>query len=151
MNRAQILGGLTPTGIGPGALVLFHPLLRGRLTTPLLRTSDDDVSYPCDVLSAAPPDATAATPHPSARRHPLTPADRRAHLGRPGRGRRRAADAGVGRRASAAGVGPRASDLGRRTSGVGRRTSDLGPRASGLAEVRLRPVGDPRPGQGLLG
>ncbi|MFE0456016.1 FAD-binding protein [Streptomyces sp. NPDC058914] len=55
---ARILNALTPADLGPG-VVLFYPLLRDRLTTPLLRTSDEDVSYLFDVLSATPPDDTA--------------------------------------------------------------------------------------------
>lgn len=57
---AQVLNALTPADLGPGGVILFYPLLRERLTTPLLRTSDEDVSYLFDVLSAAPPDDTAA-------------------------------------------------------------------------------------------
>ncbi|MFI9544690.1 FAD-binding protein [Streptomyces sp. NPDC052016] len=55
---ARILNALTPADLGPG-VVLFYPLLRDRLTTPLLRTSDEEVSYLFDVLSAVPPDDTA--------------------------------------------------------------------------------------------
>jgi FAD/FMN-containing dehydrogenase len=55
---ARILNALTPADLGPG-VVLFYPLLRDRLTTPLLRTSDEEVSYLFDVLSAIPPDDTA--------------------------------------------------------------------------------------------
>lgn len=56
----QVLEDLTPANLGPGGVILFYPLLRDRLTTPLLRTSDEAVSYLFDVLSAAPPDDTAA-------------------------------------------------------------------------------------------
>ncbi|WP_329409520.1 FAD-binding protein [Streptomyces sp. NBC_00704] len=97
---AKVLGGLTPAEAGPGAVVLFYPLLRERLTAPLLRTSDDDVSYLFDVLSAAPADDTAAVDrllafnrsayeataaaggtHYPVGSIPLTPADWRAHFG----------------------------------------------------------------------
>ncbi|MCQ9185558.1 FAD-binding protein [Streptomyces sp. IBSBF 2953] len=97
---AQVLSGLTPAEAGPGAVVLFYPLLRDRLTAPLLRTSDDDVSYLFDVLSAAPADDTAAVDrllafnrsayeataaaggtHYPVGSIPFTPADWRAHFG----------------------------------------------------------------------
>ncbi|MFJ8106978.1 FAD-binding protein [Streptomyces sp. NPDC096132] len=57
---APLLDALTPADLGAGGVILFYPLLRERLTTPLLRTSDEDVSYLFDILSAAPPDDTAA-------------------------------------------------------------------------------------------
>ncbi|MFH8803375.1 FAD-binding protein [Streptomyces sp. NPDC017936] len=96
----RILDGLTPAALGPGGVVLFYPLRRDRLTTPLLRTSDDDVSYLFDVLSAAPPDDTAAVDriltanrsayeaaaaaggtHYPVGSIPFTPADWRTHFG----------------------------------------------------------------------
>ncbi|MFH9827182.1 FAD-binding protein [Streptomyces bobili] len=56
---APLLDALTPADVGPG-VILFYPLLRERLTTPLLRTSDEPVSYLFDILGATPPDDTAA-------------------------------------------------------------------------------------------
>lgn len=56
---APLLDALTPAELGPG-VVLFYPLLRERLTTPLLRSSDEPVSYLFDILSATPPDDTTA-------------------------------------------------------------------------------------------
>ncbi|MGV9558402.1 FAD-binding protein [Streptomyces sp. NPDC003522] len=56
---APLLDALTPAELGPG-VVLFYPLLRERLTTPLLRSPDEPVSYLFDILSATPPDDTAA-------------------------------------------------------------------------------------------
>ncbi|MDX3803578.1 FAD-binding protein [Streptomyces sp. AK04-3B] len=97
---AQVLDGLTPADVGPGAVILFYPLLRERLTTPLLRTSDDEMSYLFDILSAAAPDDTAAVDrllavnrsaydtvaaaggtHYPVGSIPLTPADWQAHFG----------------------------------------------------------------------
>ncbi|MDX3311198.1 FAD-binding protein [Streptomyces sp. NPDC054884] len=97
---SQVLDGLTPADAGPGAVILFYPLLRERLTTPLLRTSDDDVSYLFDILSAAAPDDTAAVDrllavnrsaydtvaaaggtHYPVGSIPLTPADWQEHFG----------------------------------------------------------------------
>ncbi|MFF3942451.1 FAD-binding protein [Streptomyces phaeofaciens] len=53
-----LLANLTPADLGPG-VILFYPMLKERLTTPLLRTSDEDVSYLFDILGATPPDDTA--------------------------------------------------------------------------------------------
>lgn len=54
----DVLDALTTTDLGPG-VVLVYPLLRERLTTPLLRTPDDPVPYLFAVLRATPPDDTA--------------------------------------------------------------------------------------------
>ncbi|MDQ0580825.1 FAD-binding protein [Streptomyces rishiriensis] len=97
---ARILGGLTPADAGPGAVVLFYPLRGDRLTAPLLRSSDETVSYLFDVLSAAPADDTAAVDRLLATNRaayeataatggthypvgsiPFTPADWRTHFG----------------------------------------------------------------------
>ncbi|MFF5182677.1 FAD-binding protein [Streptomyces sp. NPDC000345] len=56
---APLLDALTPADLGAGGVILFYPLLREHLTTPLLRTSDEDVSYLFDILSAAAPGDTA--------------------------------------------------------------------------------------------
>ncbi|OQD56909.1 oxidoreductase [Streptomyces phaeoluteigriseus] len=56
---APLLDALTPGELGPG-VVLFYPLLRERLTTPLLRTTDEPVSYLFDILGATPTEDTAA-------------------------------------------------------------------------------------------
>ncbi|MER5436637.1 FAD-binding protein [Streptomyces sp. NPDC002588] len=96
----QVLESHTPATVGPGAVILFYPLLADRLTTPLLRTSDEDVSYLFDVLSAAPPDDGAAVDRLLAANRsaydaaaaaggthypvgciPFTPADWRSHFG----------------------------------------------------------------------
>ncbi|MFF3502470.1 FAD-binding protein [Streptomyces sp. NPDC003247] len=55
---APLLDALTPADLGPG-VILFYPLLRDRLTTPLFRASDEPVTYLFDVLGAVPPDDTA--------------------------------------------------------------------------------------------
>lgn len=97
---APLLEALTPAALGPGGVILFYPLLRERLTTPLLRTTDEDVSYLFDILSSAPPDDTAAIDRTLARNRaafhtvtaaggthypvgsvPLTPEDWRTHFG----------------------------------------------------------------------
>ncbi|GAA3806746.1 hypothetical protein GCM10022403_046090 [Streptomyces coacervatus] len=54
----DVLNALTADDLGPG-VVLVYPLLRERLTTPLLRTPDDPVPYLFAVLHATPPDDTA--------------------------------------------------------------------------------------------
>ncbi|MCD9877940.1 FAD-binding protein [Streptomyces guryensis] len=54
----DVLDTLTTTDLGPG-VVLVYPLLRERLTTPLLRTPDGPVPYLFAVLRATPPDDTA--------------------------------------------------------------------------------------------
>jgi FAD/FMN-containing dehydrogenase len=96
---AQVLDALTPADLGPG-VILLYPLRRDRLTTPLFRTPDDAVPYLFDVLSAVPPDDTAAVDrHLAANRAayeataaaggnqypvgsiPFTRADWRAHFG----------------------------------------------------------------------
>ncbi|MFI6039478.1 FAD-binding protein [Streptomyces sp. NPDC051315] len=96
---ARILDALTPADLGPG-VILFYPLLRDRLTTPLLRTSDEDVSYLFDILGATPPNDTAAVERRLAANRaayeaaaavggtqypvgsiPFTPADWRTHFG----------------------------------------------------------------------
>ncbi|MER5601833.1 FAD-binding protein [Streptomyces sp. NPDC002265] len=56
---ARVLDALTPADLGPG-VVLLYPLRRDRLTAPLLRTSDDSLSYLLGVLRTVPPDDTAA-------------------------------------------------------------------------------------------
>ncbi|WP_405866539.1 FAD-binding protein [Streptomyces sp. NBC_00005] len=53
-----VLDALTPDDLGPG-VVLVYPILRERLTTPLLRATDDEVPYLFAVLRATPPDDTA--------------------------------------------------------------------------------------------
>ncbi|CAM5361649.1 FAD-binding protein [Streptomyces aurantiogriseus] len=97
---ARVLNALTPADLGPMGVILFYPLRRDRLTTPLLRTSDEAVSYLFDVLSAAPPDDTAAVDRLLASNRaayeataeaggthypvgsiPFTPADWRTHFG----------------------------------------------------------------------
>ncbi|MFD0003265.1 hypothetical protein ACFVJ4_12680 [Streptomyces sp. NPDC127178] len=55
---SQVLDALTPADLGPG-VVLLHPLVRDRLTTPLLRTPDDPMPYLFALLRATPPDDTA--------------------------------------------------------------------------------------------
>ncbi|MFF4503102.1 FAD-binding protein [Streptomyces sp. NPDC001401] len=55
----DVLDALTADDLGPG-VVLAYPLLRKRLTTPLLRTPDDPVPYLFAVLRATPPDDTAS-------------------------------------------------------------------------------------------
>ncbi|MFF8974717.1 FAD-binding protein [Streptomyces sp. NPDC014995] len=96
---ARMLDALTPADLGPG-VILFYPLLRDRLTTPLLRTSDEEVSYLFDILSAVPPNDTAAIDRQLAANRsayeavaaaggtqypvgsiPFTPADWRTHFG----------------------------------------------------------------------
>lgn len=54
----EVLDALTPNDLGPG-VVLVYPLLRERLTTPLLRTPRDPVPYLFAVLRATPPDDTS--------------------------------------------------------------------------------------------
>ncbi|MFV8189371.1 FAD-binding protein [Streptomyces sp. AF1B] len=55
----ELLDGLTPDDIGPGGVVLVYPLLRERLTTPLLRAPHDPVPYLFAVLRTTPPQDTA--------------------------------------------------------------------------------------------
>ncbi|MFD7131938.1 FAD-binding protein [Streptomyces sp. NPDC059894] len=55
---APLLDALTPADLGPG-VILFYPLLRDRLTTPLFRAPDEPVTYLFDILGAVPPDDTA--------------------------------------------------------------------------------------------
>ncbi|MFF3847223.1 FAD-binding protein [Streptomyces sp. NPDC002328] len=97
---APLLDALTPQALGPGGVVLFYPLLRDRLTTPLLRASDEPTSYLFDILSAVPPGDTAAVDRALAVNRsayesvaaaggtqypvgsiPFTPADWRTHFG----------------------------------------------------------------------
>ncbi|MFG2790981.1 FAD-binding protein [Streptomyces sp. NPDC048419] len=54
----DLLDALTPGDVGPG-IVLVYPVLRERLTTPLLRTPDDPVPYLFAVLRTTPPEDTA--------------------------------------------------------------------------------------------
>ena len=54
----EVLDALTPDDLGPG-VVIVYPLLRERLTTPLLRAPRDAVPYLFAVLRATPPDDTA--------------------------------------------------------------------------------------------
>ncbi|MFI6657657.1 FAD-binding protein [Streptomyces sp. NPDC050523] len=54
----DMLEALAPGDVGPG-IVLVYPLLRERLTTPLLRTPDDPVPYLFAVLRTTPPEDTA--------------------------------------------------------------------------------------------
>ncbi|MFF3740748.1 FAD-binding protein [Streptomyces sp. NPDC002566] len=97
---APLLEDLTPETLGPGGVVLFYPLLRDRLTTPLLRASDEPTSYLFDILRAVPPGDSAAVDGALAGNRaayesvaaaggtqypvgsiPFTPADWRAHFG----------------------------------------------------------------------
>lgn len=54
----EVLGALTPADLGPG-VILLYPILRERLTRPLLRTTDDPMPFLFAVLRATPPDDTA--------------------------------------------------------------------------------------------
>lgn len=54
----ELLDGLTPDDVGAG-IVLVYPLLRERLTTPLLRVPRDPVPYLFAVLRTTPPEDTA--------------------------------------------------------------------------------------------
>ncbi|MGW2522471.1 FAD-binding protein [Streptomyces sp. NPDC001617] len=54
---AEVLDALTPSDLGPG-VVLVYPVLRARLTTPLLSAPADPVPYLFAVLRATPPDDT---------------------------------------------------------------------------------------------
>ncbi|MFE7274989.1 FAD-binding protein [Streptomyces sp. NPDC057623] len=55
---SRMLETLGPADLGPG-LVLVYPLLRERLTTPLLRAPDDPTPYLFALLRATPPEDTA--------------------------------------------------------------------------------------------
>ena len=55
---SELLDALSPADLGPG-VVLLYPLLRERLTTPLLRAPGDATPYLFAVLRATPPEDTA--------------------------------------------------------------------------------------------
>ncbi|MFE7171683.1 FAD-binding protein [Streptomyces sp. NPDC057616] len=54
----ELLDALSPADVGPG-IVLVYPVLRERLTTPLLRAPDDPVPHLFAVLRTTPPQDTA--------------------------------------------------------------------------------------------